>query len=378
MKDASGHDPTHPGGRRHPLTWNGRTQFMSQWADERGISRKTFTSKFDRAVKDGMSEAAAVEHAMTAKVRDHSTDEEREERRDDVLELIRSMEHPVTVRQVYYRATVKGYVKKTESGYKTIGKIITELRESETIDWDWVVDNTRRVIEYDWFKTRAEALRYCAQNFTLDPWHDAKMSVAIWMEKDALAGVLETITLGLGVPLFVLKGFGSLSFIKKAAERFNEADRPVYCYHLGDFDPSGRGACETLERRLNQFCTVPLRFKSLALDLDQIEDQVFGELPSRETKVSDTRLEWFVRKYSKDRRVATLDRDLAGMTKDEKKAHLLDLSPESVELDAIEPGLLRRLVRGAIMKHTSTKRIAAHKSEEDEISQELFDIATEK
>ena len=30
------------------------------------------------------------------------------------------------------------------------------------------------------------------------------------------------------------------------------------------------------------------------------------------------------------------------------------------------------------MKHTSTKRIAAHKSEEDEISQELFDIATEK
>lgn len=323
-----------------------------------------------RLVRDGMT----MDEARAKPLKAHSTVEEVEKRRDDVQALIESMEHPVTVRQVYYRAVVKEIVPKTESGYKTIGKIITELRESEVIPWDWIVDNTRRVIEYQMFNSASAALFHCAQTFTRDPWCDADVSVAIWMEKDALAGVLETITLPLGVPLFVLKGFGSLSFIKEAAERFNEAERQVYCYHLGDFDPSGRGARVALEDRLNEFCAVPMHFKSLALDQTQIDD---WELPSRETKVSDTRLEWFVREFGTDKRIKTLDRDIAGMTKTEKQDYLLELSPESVELDAIPPDQLRGLVRGAIMRHTSKKRIAENEKQEKAITERLYEIARE-
>jgi hypothetical protein len=318
--------------------------------------------------------AAALKADPTLKLK--PTKAEREARRDAVQTLIESMEHPVTLRQVYYRAVVKGIVKKTLSGYQTIGHIVTALRENEDIPWDWITDNTRRVIQYRMFANAAEALRHCADTFTRDPWCDAKVTVSIWMEKDALAGVLQLITLPLGVPLFILKGNGGLSFIKKAADRFNDADRPVYCYHLGDFDPSGQRAGKSLERRLNEFCTVPVHFHSLALSPTQIKE---WELQSRETKISDNNLEWFVREFGTDRRIRTLDRDLARFTdNEEKRKYLLELSPESVELDAIEPDQLRTLVRDAIMQHTSAKRIKANEKIEKQISDRLLSIAEDE
>ena len=171
------------------------------------------------------------------------------------------------------------------------------------------------------------------------------------------------------LPLFVLKGIGGLSFIKKAADRFNEADRPVYVMHLVDFDPSGQRAGKSLERRLNEFCTVPVHFHRLAPSPTQIKE---WELHSRETKISDNNLEWFVREFGTDRRIRTLDRDLARFTdNEEKRKYLLELSPESVELDAIEPDQLRTLVRDAIMQHTSAKRIKANEKIEKQISDRL-------
>ncbi len=67
-----------------------------------------------RLVRDGMT----MDEARAKPLKAHSTVEEVEKRRDDVQALIESMEHPVTVRQVYYRAVVKEIVPKTESGYR--------------------------------------------------------------------------------------------------------------------------------------------------------------------------------------------------------------------------------------------------------------------
>lgn len=72
-----------------------------------------------------------------------------------------------------------------------------------------------------------------------------------------------------------------------------------------------------------------MHFQSLALSPTQIEK--WG-LQSRETKISDNNLEWFVREFGTDRRIRTLDRDLARFTdNEEKRKYLLELSPESVE-----------------------------------------------
>jgi hypothetical protein len=223
---------------------------------------------------------------------------ERADRREDLLALIKGMEKPVTIRQIYYRATVEGIVPKTEAGTQRVGRLVTEFREEDLIPWNDITDNTRRTILWTMHNSAAEFLRYSVNQFTLDPWRDAKVSIAIWIEKDALAGTLETVTLPLGVPLHVMRGSGGLSFIEKVAAKLNELGKPVVMYHLGDFDPSGQRASEKLKQRLTQFLNVELTqrpgwFKTLALTPEQIRD--WG-LPSRETKVSDNNLEWFVRK----------------------------------------------------------------------------------
>ena len=44
-------------------------------------------------------------------------------------------------------------------------------------------------------------------------WSEADCYVEIWIEKDALAGVIEDITLEYDVPLMVARGYASLSFL---------------------------------------------------------------------------------------------------------------------------------------------------------------------
>src|SRR6516162_2310951 len=140
----------------------------------------------------------------------------------------------------------------------------------------------------------------------------------IWLEKDALAGVILPVTSMYDVPLMVARGYASLSFLHSAAEYINTLDVPSYIYHLGDFDPSGVNAGEKIEDTLREMASdAEIIFERLAVTPEQI---VEWNLPSRPTKASDTR-------------AAKFDSDI------------------SVELDAIEPNQLRALVQEAIERH---------------------------
>lgn len=57
--------------------------------------------------------------------------------------------------------------------------------------------------------------------------------VEIWLEKDALAGVIYSVTSMYDVPLMVARGYASLSFLYTAADAINELAVPAYIYHLG-------------------------------------------------------------------------------------------------------------------------------------------------
>src|SRR5262249_23359894 len=74
--------------------------------------------------------------------RTRATKSEVEARREALLDIIEAG-RPMTVRQVFYQATVRGLVEKAESGY---GKVKTDLiimRRDGSLAYDWLADNTR-------------------------------------------------------------------------------------------------------------------------------------------------------------------------------------------------------------------------------------------
>jgi hypothetical protein len=228
------------------------------------------------------------------------------------------MQYPMTVRQVFYQATVKGIVAKTEQGYDTVKRELGDIRRDGIMPYGWLVDNTRRVERPQTFDSIEEALEDTAKFYRRGLWKEAPHYVEMWVEKDALAGVISEVTMGYDVPLMVSRGYSSLSFLSDAAEAIAAKGKPCFIYHLGDHDPSGVHAAKKIEQTLREMAPfADIHFERLAVTEEQIEE---WNLPSRPTKESDPR--------AKDWN-----------------------SGDSVELDAIEPDELRHIVREAIERH---------------------------
>ena len=262
--------------------------------------------------------------------RQRATKAEVETRREALLDIIDDGK-PMTVRQVFYQATVRGLVEKAESGYGKVQNDLTLMRRDGVLPYDWLADNTRWPRKPQTFDSVEQALRETAAFYRKSLWTDADSYVEIWLEKDALSGVILPITSMYDVPLMVARGYASLSFLYNAADYINTLTVPTYIYHLGDFDPSGVNAGEKIEETLREMAPdAEIYFERLAVTEEQIDA---WNLPTRPTKKSDTRSKSF--------------------------------GDISVELDAIEPNRLRQIVQEAIEQHLPQEQYAVLKAAEE-------------
>jgi hypothetical protein len=136
-----------------------------------------------------------------------------EERRLALYNIVANMQ-PMTVRQVFYQATVKDIVEKTEAGYTKVQTDLVLMRKSGMLPYDWLADNTRWQRKPQTFDGIEEALEDTAKFYRKDLWASADCYVEIWLEKDALAGVVMPVTATYDVPLMVARGYASLSFLQ--------------------------------------------------------------------------------------------------------------------------------------------------------------------
>jgi hypothetical protein len=248
--------------------------------------------------------------------RRRATKAEVEGRRDALHEIVSEMS-PMTVRQVFYQATVRGIVEKSEAGYTKVQTDLVLMRKSGDLPYEWLADNTRWQRKPRTYSSIQQAIDDTARQYRKSLWDAVDAYVEIWLEKDALAGVVVPVTAKYDVPLMVSKGYASLSFLHSAAEYINDLDVPTYIYHFGDFDPSGVNAGEKIEETLRELAPdAEIYFERCAVTPSQI---TAWSLPTRPTKTTDSRAKGF--------------------------------GDISVELDAIEPGLLRHLVEQTIQQH---------------------------
>lgn len=262
--------------------------------------------------------------------RRRATRADMEERRLRLWTIVREM-RPMTVRQVFYQATVRGIVEKSEAGYTKVQTDLVQMRRSGMLPYDWLADNTRWQRKPRTFDSIEQALNDTARFYRKSLWTDAGSYVEIWLEKDALAGVVQPITAMYDVPLMVARGYASLSFLHSAAEYIASLDVPTFIYHCGDFDPSGVNAGEKIEQTLKDLAPdAEIHFQRIAVTMEQIDA---WRLPSRPTKTTDSRAKGF--------------------------------GDISVELDAIEPQRLRDLVESFIQLHLPAEQFKVLRAAEE-------------
>ena len=196
---------------------------------------------------------------------------------------------PMTVRQVFYQLVTRGVIEKTEEQYQgTVIRLMTEMRLDGSLPYSWVVDESRRVRVTQTYDSIKHALEQTAKFYRRSALEQSADYVEVWVEKDALAGVMWDATSDYDVPLMVSRGMPSITFlhgsalaIRSAAERGKDA----YIYQFGDHDPSGVLIPQTIERRLNEMCErldVPAPYvERVALTEKQIKRY---RLPTRPTK----------------------------------------------------------------------------------------------
>ena len=228
--------------------------------------------------------------------------------------------HPVTVRQLFYRLSVLGLVQKTEGGYDSVYNICKDMRLDGDIPFEWFSDEGRSWRKPKTYNSWEDALKQTAEVYRKSLWNTNDDVVEIWIEKEALLGVVIDVTSTWDVALLPVKGYASLTALYICAEnikRATEAGKTFHLYYFGDHDPSGLDIYRDINDKLQKF--VPDGRWSItrpAVTKTQIEEM---QLPSRPTKKEDSRAKNFEGK--------------------------------SVELDAIEPDILRSMVRKCIFNH---------------------------
>lgn len=240
---------------------------------------------------------------------------------------------PMTVRQVFYQLVSRQIIEKTEAQYKnTVCRLLTEMRRNGQLPFEWIADNTRWMRKPETYSGLASMLHHSQRMYRRAIWEDQECYVEVWLEKEALAGVLVDVTDKWDVPLMVTRGYPSLSFLHTAAEAIASQKKPAFLYYFGDRDPSGVDIDRFVENSIRQIApNADLTFERAAVTPSQIES--FG-LVTRPTKKTDSRSKTF--------------------------------KGESVEVDAIEPNALRELCESKILQHVDQHQLEAMKIVERE------------
>src|SRR5260370_31806431 len=208
----------------------------------------------------------------------------------------------LTLRQLYYQFVSRGWIANRQSEYDRLGGIITDERLAGWVDWYAIEDRTPWLRRSDSDSgTPEEFLIGSAESYRKARWADQTYAPEVWIEKDALIGVVESACEPLVVPYFACRGYVSQSEVWLAGQRMIEhrhAGRIPLILHLGDHDPSGIDMTRALEDRLALFCrhagVEPPDVVRLALNMEQVEEM---QPPPNPAKLSDSRAEGYIAKF---------------------------------------------------------------------------------
>ena len=248
----------------------------------------------------------------------------------------------LTLRQLYYQLVSRDLIENSQRSYKRLGSIVNDARMAGLIDWHAIEDRGRNLRANSHWQSPAEIIDSAHRSFRLDLWEGQPYRPEIWVEKEALVGVLVGVCGRLDVPYFACKGYNSQSEQWRAGRRLHtyiRAGQTPLIFHLGDHDPSGIDMTRDNRERLALFMG-GVEVRRLALNMDQVEQ--FNPPPNPAKEV-DSRFASYV--------------DLYGY--------------ESWELDALEPQVITDLIERAILTVRDDAIFAEQEARQEEHRHQL-------
>jgi len=203
----------------------------------------------------------------------------------------------LTLRQLYYQFVARDWLPNTIQQYRRLGRIVRDGRDGGLIDWNGIEDRTREVNTHSAWDDPAHIIKSAARSYAEDLWRGQRYRPEVWIEKDALLGVIEDICTEYQVPYFAHRGNNSQTLQYQAGKRFaNYLDQgliPVVL-HLADHDPNGRDMTRDNIERLALYARQDVEVRRIGLNMDQVRRY---RLPPNFAKESDTRFEAYVREF---------------------------------------------------------------------------------
>ncbi len=193
----------------------------------------------------------------------------------------------LTVRQLYYQLVTRLVVENTVKEYKRVKETISAARLAGLIDWNAIEDRTRNLQTLARWNSPADIIDSAADDYREHLWRDQETRVEVWIEKDALLGVIEDVCDELRVPYFSFRGSNSQSEQYKAGRnRFgaylSNGLKPIVL-HLSDHDPKGMDMVRDNQDRLSMFAGRPVEVRRLALTTDQVRRHAPPPNPAKES-----------------------------------------------------------------------------------------------
>ncbi|MGH3380393.1 MAG: hypothetical protein ACRDP6_37225 [Actinoallomurus sp.] len=242
-------------------------------------------------------------------------------RADEICRDYERQGYDLTLRQLYYQFVSRDLLANKQTEYKRLGSIINDARLAGLLDWSYIVDRTRNLRGLSHWDSPGQIIDGSAYSYRTDRWANQSHRVEVWIEKDALVGVISTACSGADVDYFSCRGYTSQSELWSAARRmrrYEDAGQQPIVIHLGDHDPSGIDMTRDIADRLVLF-DADVKVIRIALNMDQVEEH---NPPPNPAKLTDSRANGYIERFG----------------------------PSSWELDALDPATLGSLIRDEIAR----------------------------
>ena len=290
-----------------------------------------------------------------------------------IIADFRSQGYLLTLRQLYYQFVQEGLIPNTDRSYKNLGGVIDRGRKAGLIDWSSIEDRTRNLASWPHWDSPEQVVATTADAFEQDLWRDQPVRIEIWVEKEALAGVIARSASEWNCAYFSCRGYVSQSEQWRAGRRIGsyiDGGQRVVILHLGDHDPSGIDMTRDINDRIRHFIAVDYEgyvpdVEDVYGTLDDWRDGVMDEIADKHGWYDDNGLT--LEPFEVRRIALNWDQiqqyqpppNPAKLTDSRSTDYIARFGRESWELDALRPQVIADLITAEVEAELDHDRFEA-------------------